>query len=92
MAQREKKQARGATTRRLAIRARETERERGSAGEENLRRQIGLTGQRARKVGRARGKTTADRRGLPIGRRARDLAGLSGPTGLLFPFLFLWIF
>jgi hypothetical protein len=26
------------------------------------------------------------------GARARSLAGLSGPTGLLSPFLFLWIF
>jgi hypothetical protein len=26
------------------------------------------------------------------GARARGLAGLSGPTGLLSPFLFLWIF
>jgi hypothetical protein len=47
---------RGATTWRLAIRARENERERERerAGEGNWRRQIGPTGQRAREGGRAR--------------------------------------
>jgi hypothetical protein len=49
--QREKKGVRGATARRLAIRARETERERERAGEGNWSRQVGPTGQRAREGG-----------------------------------------
>jgi hypothetical protein len=64
-----RKGVRGATARRLAIRARETERER--AGEKNGRRQIGPTGQRAREGGRARGRTAADRRGPPVRRHGR---------------------
>jgi hypothetical protein len=40
------------------------QRERERAGEENWRRQVGPSGQRAREGGRARGRTAADRRGL----------------------------
>jgi hypothetical protein len=60
----------GATIRRLADGARETERE-GARGEENWHRQASPTGQRAREGGRTRGRTAAYRRGPPIRRRGR---------------------
>jgi hypothetical protein len=73
------------------------QRERECAGEENRRRQVGPTGQRAREGERAREGTAAS---ACQAARACGLAGLSGPTGLLslffsldflipFPFLFL---
>jgi hypothetical protein len=51
-AERERKGAHRATTRRLAIRVRETKREREHAGEQNQRRQVGPSGQRARERAR----------------------------------------
>jgi hypothetical protein len=75
--------------RRLADRARETERE-GALGEENWHRQAGPIGQRAREGGHARGRTAADRRGPPVRRRGRAAwLGRLGWFGLLSPFLFL---
>jgi hypothetical protein len=89
MAQREKKWARGATARRLAIQARETERERERTGEGNWRRQVGPTRQRAREGGRARGRTAADRRGPPVRRRGRAAwLGLVGRLGCFLLFFF----
>jgi hypothetical protein len=79
----------GATTRRLAIRAREADRERERAGEGNWRRQIGPTGQRAREGGHARGRTAADRQGPPVRRRGR--AAWLGLVGRLGCFLFSFI-
>jgi hypothetical protein len=67
---------------------RDRERE-GTREEENWRRQAGPTGQRAREGGRARGRTAADRRGLPIRRRERAVwLGRLGWFGLLSPFRF----
>ena len=89
-----RKGVRGATARRLAIRARETERERERAGEENWRQQIGPTGQRAREGGRAGGRAAADRRGPPVRRHghAAWLGCISFFFSLdfLIPFLFLF--
>jgi hypothetical protein len=72
--------------------ARQRERER--TGEENQCRQVGQSGQRARERESARGRGE-----LPLtcgvllsggaGAWARDLSRLSGPTGLLYLFLFL---
>jgi hypothetical protein len=88
-----RKGARGVMARRLSIRACKIERERERAGEGNWRRQIGPTGQRAREGGRARGRTAAERRGLPVRRRGcAAWLGRLGPAGLLSLFLFLWIF
>jgi hypothetical protein len=84
---REKKGAHGATAWRLAIRAREIERERERAGEESWRRQVGPSGQRAREGGRARGRTAADRLGPPV--RWRGRAALMGLVCRLGCFLFL---
>jgi hypothetical protein len=47
------------------------DRERECAGEENWRRQVGHTGQRAREGGRARERAATDRRGPPVRRRGR---------------------
>jgi hypothetical protein len=42
---------------------------------------------------RAGERAAADRQGLPVRRRGRAVwLGRVGPTGLLFLFLFLWIF
>jgi hypothetical protein len=86
MAQREEKGACGATAQRLADRARETEREREHTGEGNWHRQAGPTWQRAREGGRARGRTTADRRGPPVRQHGR--AARLGLVGRLGYFLF----
>jgi hypothetical protein len=68
------------------------DRERERTGEGNWRRRVGPTGQRVSEGGHTRGRTAADRRGSACQAvRARGLAGLSGPTGLLCVFLFLWI-
>jgi hypothetical protein len=85
MAQREKMGRAGATARRLANRAHETERERESerTGEGSWRRQVGPTGQRAREGGRARGK-----RPPPVRRRGR--AAWLGLVGRLGCFLLLF--
>jgi hypothetical protein len=83
------KGTRGGNGSALANRARETERERERAGEENRRRQVGPTGQRAREGGRARGRTTADRRGPPVRRRGRAAwLGLVGRLGCFLLFFF----
>jgi hypothetical protein len=74
----------------VANQARETERERERecAGEENRRRQVGPTGQRAREGRRARERAATDRRGPPVRRRGRAAwLGRAGPAGLLSPFL-----
>jgi hypothetical protein len=69
---------------------RDRERERECAGEENRRRHVGPTGQRAREGGRARGRIDADRRGPPVRRRGSAAwLSLLGWFGLLSPFLFL---
>jgi hypothetical protein len=85
------KGTRGGNGSALANQARETERERA-----NERRKLAPTGRphwAASERGRTRQrKTVADRWGPPVRRRGRGLAGLSGTTGLLSPFLFLWIF
>jgi hypothetical protein len=89
------KGTRGATARRLANRARETEREGERAGE--------VTGtDRLVPLGSEREREGAREGELPLtggvrllggtGARVRGLAGLSGPIGLLSLFLFLWIF
>jgi hypothetical protein len=95
-AERERERAHGATTRRLANRAREAEREEGRAGEGNRRRQLGLTRQRASEREREReegvGQTGADRQGPPVkggrqaGARGRAWwAGLGRIGFFLFP-------
>jgi hypothetical protein len=86
----------GAMTRRLAIRARETKRERVSA----RGRKTGAD--RLAPLGSERERERTREGELPLtggvrlsdgaGARARGLAGLSGPTGPLSLFLFLWIF
>jgi hypothetical protein len=80
----------GATARRLANRARKTDREteRERTGEGNWRRQVGPTGQRAKEGGRARERTAADRRGPPVRRRRR--AAWLGLVGRLGCFLFFF--
>jgi hypothetical protein len=66
------------------------ERERGrESGRSNWRRQVGSIGQRAREGGRARGELPLIGGAACQAARARGLAGLSGPAGLLSPFLFL---
>jgi hypothetical protein len=87
---------RGAMARRLVIQARETEREMERMGEGNWRQQIGPTplGSEREREGAREGElplTGGVRPSGGAGARAHDLAGLSGPTGLLSPF-FLWIF
>jgi hypothetical protein len=67
---------------------RDRERERERAGEENWRRQVGPTRQRAREGGRTRGRTAADRRGPPVWRRGR--AARLGLVGRLGCFLFFF--
>jgi hypothetical protein len=92
-AEREKR-TRGATAQQLANWARETEREKERASEENWRRQIGPTGQRAREGGRTRGRAIADKRGPPVRRRRRtgawpgwaELGQLGCWAAFLFPF------
>jgi hypothetical protein len=92
MAQREKKGVRGATARRLAIRTRETEREReGARG----RGKLAPTDQphwAASERGRAREGELPLTGGVRLsdgaGARPCGLAGLSGPIGLLSLFLF----
>jgi hypothetical protein len=87
------KGTRGATTQQLANRAREVERGEGRAGEENRRRQVGPTGQRAREGGRERETVAADRRGPPVRRRRRTGARPGwaelGRLGCFLFFLFL---
>jgi hypothetical protein len=71
----------------LVNRARETERERTSKG--NWCRQVSPTGQRAREGGCARGRTTAERRGLPVRRRGHTTwLGLMGRLGCFLLFFF----
>jgi hypothetical protein len=95
-AQREKKGADGATAQRVANRAREAEREEGRAGEGSRRRQVGPSEQRARERERERErageKVAADRWIPPVRRCGRASAAWLGRAGLLFLFLFLWIF
>jgi hypothetical protein len=92
-AQREKKGARGATARRMAIRARETEREREHAGEGNWRRQVGPSGQRARERESACGRGDLSliggvRLSGGAGAQARGLAGPTWAGWAAFPFSF----
>jgi hypothetical protein len=85
-----------ATARRLAIRVRKTEREGEHAGVGKL-----APTDQPQRVASER-ESTRGRGVLPLtggirlsgsaGARVRGLAGLSGSTGLLSPFLFLWIF
>jgi hypothetical protein len=85
---------RGAMTRRLAIRARETERESARVKE--------TCADRSAPLGSERGWEGAREGELPLtggvrlsdsaGARARGLAGLSGSAGLLSLFIFLCIF
>jgi hypothetical protein len=75
-----------------------TEREKGTRGWRNRRRQVGPTGQRAREGRRAGGRAAADRRGPHVRRRGRagawpgwaELGRLGCWAAFLFPFL--WIF
>ena len=86
------KGTRGATTQQLANRAREAERGEGRAGEENRRRQVGPTGQRAREGGRERERELPLTGGVLLsgggGARARDLARLSWAGWAAFSFFF----
>jgi hypothetical protein len=82
----------------LANRAHETDTHRERERESERAKETGADGsaplgsERA-KGGHARGRTAADWRGSACqAARARGLAGLSGSTGLLCVFLFLWIF
>jgi hypothetical protein len=86
----------GATAQQLANRACEKEREEGSEGlETGADRSAPLGSEREEGKG-ARGQTAADRRGPPVraGWRAGAWPGWAelGWFGLLFLFLFLWIF
>jgi hypothetical protein len=91
--QREKKGVCRATARRLVIRARETDRERGSSRvkETGTDKSAPLGSEREREGVRERELSLIGRVRLSgdAGTRARGLAGLSGPTGLLSLFLFL---
>jgi hypothetical protein len=69
--QRERKRARGATVRCLAMRARKAEREEGRTGEGNQRRQLGPTRQRKGESERTGEKTAADGWRPPIRRGGR---------------------
>jgi hypothetical protein len=90
-AEREKRGRAGATARHWRSRsARQREKESARAME-NWRRQIGPSGQRARERARGRGElplTGGVRLSGGADVRARGLAGLSGPPGLLSLFLF----
>jgi hypothetical protein len=92
----------GATTRCLAKRAREAEREERREGEDNWRRQPGPTGQREGESKRAGEETVVDRWRPPVRRHRRATpTGLDGPAWaalafsfsldflIAFPFLFL---
>jgi hypothetical protein len=86
---------RGATTQRLATRARETERERELRGRKTGADRSAPLGSEREGEGAREGEvlmTGGVRLSDGAGARARGLVGLSGPTGLLSPFLFLWIF
>jgi hypothetical protein len=88
------KGTRGGNGSALANRARETERESKRANETSADRLAPLGSERERE-GAREGElplTGGVRLSGGAGARARGLAGLSGPTGLLSPFLFLWIF
>jgi hypothetical protein len=88
------KGTRGGNGSTLANRARETERESERAKETGADRLAPLGSERE-KEGAREGElplTGGVRLSGGAGARARGLAGLSGPTGLLSPFLFLWIF
>jgi hypothetical protein len=78
----------------LANRACEIERESERAKETGADRLAPLGSEREREGARERELPLIDGVRLPGGTsvRACGLAGLSGPTGLLSPFLFLWIF
>jgi hypothetical protein len=77
----------------LAKRAREAEREEGRVGDGNWRRQPNPTGQREGESGRAGKETTADRWSPPLRRHGRAAwLGRARPAGLLWLFLFPWIF
>jgi hypothetical protein len=85
-AERERERAHGATTRRLANRAREAEREEGRAGEGNRRRQLGLTRQRASERERERrvwGRLAPTGR-VRLSRAAGKRARAAGPGGLVW--------
>jgi hypothetical protein len=78
----------------LANRARETERESEQAKDTGADRSAPLGSERERESARE-GElplTGGVRLSGGAGALARDLARLSGPTRLLSPFLFLWIF
>jgi hypothetical protein len=91
-AERERERAHGATTRRLANRAREAEREEGRAGEGNRRRQLGLTRQRASERERERGGCGADwRRQAGSACQGRQASGRARP-GLVGWFGSNWLF
>ena len=77
----------------LVNRARETERER--TGKETGADRSAPLGSEREREGAHEGEppvTGGVRLSGGAGARARGLAGLSGPAGLLSPFLFLWIF
>jgi hypothetical protein len=88
------KVTRGGNGSTLANRARETERESERAKETGANRLAPLGSEQERE-GAHEGEppvTGGVRLSGGAGARARGLAGLSGPAGLLSPFLFLWIF
>jgi hypothetical protein len=94
-AEREKEDARGATTRhwrtgptRQRERAHERAKETGADRSAPLSREREREGARGGELPLTGGVRLSGRAGA----RARSLAGLSGPTGLLSPFRFLWIF
>jgi hypothetical protein len=92
------KGTRGGNGSALANRARETEREREIESErakETSADRLAPLGSEQEREGAREGKlpmTGGVRLSGGAGARTRGLAGLSGPTGLLSPFLFLWIF
>jgi hypothetical protein len=95
--QRERESGRaGATTRCLAKRAREAEREEGREGGGNWRRQPGPTGQiegESERAGRELPLTGGAHLSGGAGARARAAwLGRARPAGLLWLFLFPWIF
>jgi hypothetical protein len=88
--ERERKGAHGATTQRLAARAREAEREEGRGGGNNWRRQVGPSRHRARERERERaGEKAAADRWIPPVRRCGRAAWL-GRAGLLGCFSFFF--